>query len=71
MPLATSAAPAAIASNNTIPNDSPRSEGAQNTVLAGGRYDGLVEKMGSKSVPAIGFAAGIERLMLLTKINQV
>ena len=44
-------------------------EGAQNTVLAGGRYDGLVEKMGSKSVPAIGFAAGIERLMLLTKIT--
>ena len=44
-------------------------EGAQNTVLAGGRYDGLIEKMGNKSVPAIGFAAGIERLMLLTKIT--
>lgn len=42
-------------------------EGAQNTVLAGGRYDGLVEKMSGKSVPAIGFAAGIERLMLLFK----
>ncbi len=41
-------------------------EGAQNTVLAGGRYDGLVEKMGGKPTPAIGFAAGIERLMLLT-----
>lgn len=44
-------------------------EGAQNTVLAGGRYDGLVEKMGSKPVAAIGFAAGVERLMLLTKIT--
>jgi len=44
-------------------------EGAQNTVLAGGRYDGLVEKMGGKQVPAIGFAAGMERLMLLTKIT--
>lgn len=43
-------------------------EGAQNAVLAGGRYDGLVEKMGGKSTPAIGFAAGVERLMLLTKI---
>lgn len=42
-------------------------EGAQNTVLAGGRYDSLVEKMGGKNVPAIGFAAGVERLMLLTK----
>ena len=42
-------------------------EGAQNTVLAGGRYDGLVEKMGGKTTPAIGFAAGVERLMLLMK----
>jgi histidyl-tRNA synthetase len=42
-------------------------EGAQNTVLAGGRYDSLVEKMGGKKVPAFGFAAGIERLMLLAK----
>ena len=39
--------------------------GAQNTVLAGGRYDNLVEKMSGKSVPAIGFGAGIERLMML------
>jgi histidyl-tRNA synthetase len=44
-------------------------DGAQNTVLAGGRYDNLVEKMSGKKVPAIGFAAGIERLMLLTKIE--
>lgn len=44
-------------------------EGAQNTVLAGGRYDSLVEKMGGKNVPAIGFAAGVERLMLLTKFK--
>ncbi len=43
-------------------------EGAQNTVLAGGRYDGLIEKMGAKPTPAIGFAAGVERLMLLAKI---
>ncbi len=44
-------------------------EGAQNTVLAGGRYDDLVKKMGGKKVPAIGFAAGVERLMLLAKLN--
>ena len=43
-------------------------EGAQNTILAGGRYDGLVEKMSGKSMPAIGFAAGIERLILLAKL---
>jgi len=39
--------------------------GAQNTVLAGGRYDGLVEQMGGAPTPAIGFAAGVERLLLL------
>lgn len=39
--------------------------GAQNTVLAGGRYDGLIEQMGGKPTPAIGFASGVERLMLL------
>jgi len=44
-------------------------EGAQNTVLAGGRYDSLVEKMSGKKVPAIGFGAGIERLMLLTSFE--
>lgn len=38
--------------------------GAQNTVLAGGRYDGLVEELGGPATPAIGFAAGIERLLL-------
>jgi histidyl-tRNA synthetase len=39
--------------------------GAQGTVLAGGRYDGLIEMMGGASTPGIGFAAGIERLMAL------
>lgn len=38
--------------------------GAQNTVLAGGRYDRLVEELGGPSTPAIGFAAGMERLLL-------
>ncbi|MGK0440466.1 MAG: histidyl-tRNA synthetase [Pseudohongiellaceae bacterium] len=39
--------------------------GAQGTVCAGGRYDSLVEQLGGKSAPAIGFAMGIERLCLL------
>ena len=39
--------------------------GAQGTVLAGGRYNGLVEQLGGKSTPAVGFAAGLERLVLL------
>jgi len=41
--------------------------GSQGTVCAGGRYDGLVEQLGGPSTPAIGFAMGIERLLLLTE----
>ncbi|MGY8871736.1 MAG: histidine--tRNA ligase [Pseudomonadales bacterium] len=39
--------------------------GAQGTVCAGGRYDGLVQQLGGKATPAVGFAMGIERLVLL------
>lgn len=41
--------------------------GAQGTVCAGGRYDGLVEQLGGKPVPAAGFALGMERLVELVK----
>ena len=41
--------------------------GSQGTICGGGRYDGLVEKMGGNPVPATGFAMGIERLVLLVK----
>lgn len=39
--------------------------GAQGTVMAGGRYDGLVAEMGGPQTPAVGWAAGIERLSML------
>ena len=39
--------------------------GAQGTVCGGGRYDGLVEQLGGKSVPGVGFAMGVERLVML------
>ena len=39
--------------------------GAQGTVCAGGRFDGLVEQLGGKSVPAVGFAMGLERLVAI------
>ncbi|HLV10400.1 MAG TPA: histidine--tRNA ligase [Halanaerobiales bacterium] len=38
--------------------------GAQDTIFAGGRYNGLVKEIGNKSVPGIGFAIGLERLLL-------
>ena len=41
--------------------------GAQGTVCAGGRYDGLVEQLGGKSTPAVGFAIGLERLLSLVE----
>jgi histidyl-tRNA synthetase len=39
--------------------------GAQGTVIAGGRYDGLIEQLGGPHTPAVGWAAGIERLAML------
>lgn len=39
--------------------------GSQGTVCAGGRYDGLVEQLGGKATPAVGFGLGLERLVLL------
>lgn len=44
--------------------------GAQGTVCAGGRYDGLVEQLGGKPTPAIGFAMGMERTILLVQQLQ-
>ena len=43
--------------------------GAQGTVLAGGRYDGLIEKLGGPAVAGIGWAGGIERLAMLANIE--
>ena len=43
--------------------------GAQNTLCAGGRYDGLIRQLGGKETPAVGFALGMERLLLLLE-NQ-
>ncbi|MDT8895417.1 histidine--tRNA ligase [Halomonas sp. I1] len=45
--------------------------GSQGTVCAGGRYDGLVEQLGGKPVPAVGFAMGIERLILLLETLEL
>ncbi|PTU75262.1 histidine--tRNA ligase [Pseudomonas mangrovi] len=45
--------------------------GAQGTVCAGGRYDGLVSQFGGKPTPAVGFAMGIERLVLLLETLEL
>lgn len=44
--------------------------GAQGTVCAGGRYDGLVAQLGGKGTPAVGFAMGLERLVLMLENAQ-
>ncbi|MSQ14095.1 MAG: histidine--tRNA ligase [Dehalococcoidia bacterium] len=41
----------------------PPDEGSQSTILAGGRYDGLIEELGGRPTPGIGFGTGIERLV--------
>ena len=43
--------------------------GAQGTVLGGGRYDGLIENLGGPATPAVGWAAGIERLAMLLDLD--
>jgi histidyl-tRNA synthetase len=45
--------------------------GAQGTVLGGGRYDGLIETLGGPHTPAVGWAAGIERLGMLIEVPDV
>ncbi len=45
--------------------------GAQGTICAGGRFDGLVEQLGGKPVPATGFALGLERLLALLEAGGV
>ena len=49
----------------------PEAEGAQSTLGGGGRYDYLIEELGGKPTPAIGFAAGIERIILNLKKQDV
>ena len=51
--------------NRTVFEWVTTSLGAQGTVCAGGRYDGLVEQLGGKATPGVGFAIGIERLVLM------
>ena len=43
--------------------------GSQDALCGGGRYDGLIKQLGGKNTPAVGFAAGMERLMLI--LNQL
>lgn len=45
--------------------------GAQGTICAGGRYDGLVEYLGGRATPAVGFALGLERLLALLAVTGV
>lgn len=53
--------------NDTVFEWTTKELGAQGTICAGGRYNSLVEQLGGKATPAIGFALGIERLLLLTQ----
>ncbi len=49
----------------------PQAGGAQSTLAGGGRYDDLIEELGGKPTPAIGFAAGIERIILNLKKQDI
>ena len=49
----------------------PQNGGAQSTICGGGRYDDLIEELGGKPTPAIGFAIGMERIILNLKAQSV
>ncbi len=49
----------------------PAQEGAQSTILGGGRYDGLIEQLGGRPTPGVGFATGMERMVLNLKHQEV
>ncbi|MFO8143362.1 MAG: histidine--tRNA ligase [Dehalococcoidales bacterium] len=49
----------------------PESEGAQSTLGGGGRYDYLIEELGGKPTPAMGFASGMERIVLNLKKQEI
>ena len=53
--------------NRTVFEWVTSSLGAQGTVCGGGRYDGLVSQLGGQPTPAVGFAMGVERLVLLVQ----
>nr|WP_283104234.1 histidine--tRNA ligase [Shewanella gelidimarina] len=57
--------------NRTVFEWVTSSLGSQGTVLAGGRYDGLVGQLGGKSTPAVGFAMGLERIVLLLETLEL
>lgn len=57
--------------NKTVFEWVTQSLGAQGTVCAGGRYDGLVEQLGGKATPAVGFAMGLERLVLMMETLEL
>ena len=57
--------------NRTVFEWITSSLGAQGTICAGGRYDGLVEQLGGKATPAVGFAMGLERIILMLETLQL
>lgn len=57
--------------NRTVFEWITESLGSQGTVCGGGRYDGLVEQLGGKPTPAVGFAMGLERLVLMLETLEL
>ena len=57
--------------SRTVFEVQPMDGGAQSTIIGGGRYDGLIEQLGGRPTPGIGFATGMERLTLNLKSSGV
>ena len=57
--------------SRTVFEIQPEEEKSQSTIVGGGRYDGLIEMLGGKPTPAIGFATGMERIILNLKRHNI
>ena len=57
--------------SRTVFEIQPADVGAQSTICGGGRYDGLIEQLGGKHTPGVGFGSGLERLALNLKRSEV
>ncbi|MCZ6789134.1 MAG: histidine--tRNA ligase [Chloroflexi bacterium] len=57
--------------SRTVFEIQPPEEGSQSTILGGGRYDGLIQELGGRPTPGVGFGSGMERIIVNLKKQQV
>ena len=57
--------------SRTVFEIQPPEEGSQSTIIGGGRYDGLIQELGGRPTPGVGFGSGMERIIVNLKLQDV